>query len=206
MIGSLDTLNADILCVQELDVYSLRTRLVHQPKLIANKLGYDFVTSKVRFFGAGFQHNAIFSRFPLTAAEQIDLPKAPGEQLRRALMVKCQVGERTIGIATTHLHSHGRISDPNPRACEQLRVFLRHCEEFGIEIIGGDLNLLHDDVVAIARKHGFEAPHEFPTSPSKTPKHQIDWILHRGVDLNQVEVSPPMCSDHRALTARVKVG
>lgn len=205
LVESIAKLEADVVCAQELDVCSLRTYFSHQPKMIAKRLGYFVAPLRVRFYGVGFQYNAIFSRFPIVEQTDLVLPRGPGEQVRKAQFVTLDIDGQHINVANTHLHSAGRISNPNPRACEQLRLMLRYCEEGGVRLVGGDCNLLRDDVVPISEKFGFDAPHEYKTSQAKKPKYQIDWLLGKDVEFNNIEVSGILSSDHRALIANVRL-
>lgn len=205
MVSSVDQLNADIVCLQETDLYSVRTRFVNQPKLIAKKLGYYYVSGFIRYFKLGFQQNAILSKYPILGHENILLPHVRGQQKRKALIASLEVDDRILNVATTHLHARKNILGHNEFAINQLDYLYRHCVENDVDIMAGDYNLLARDVLPLAEKYGFDAPNDYPTSPAKKPRFQIDWIsASQNVSLSNVEVSPPLSSDHRALSADVE--
>lgn len=203
MLESVKSLEADILCIQELDVSALRTHFVDQPKLIAKNLGYEYVTSRVRFFGLGYQHNAIFSKLPIVSSEEMTLPQHGNQQLRKALIADVELDGQKIRVTTAHLHTHKGKAKYNEWARKQLMFLLEKHVSHDICLIGGDLNLLPDEVVNLAQDFGFVAPTEFLTSPAISPKQQIDWVLGKNIYLNEIRTSDVLCSDHRALIADV---
>lgn len=203
VLESVESLEADILCVQELDVHALRTHFADQPKKIAKHLGYYYVSCQVRFFGFGYQHNAIFSKTPILSSQAIALPQHNNQQLRKALIANIEFDGQLIRVATAHLHTHKGKTRYNLWAQNQLRFLLDKHVSHDTCLIGGDLNLLPEEVVPIAKEYGFVAPSEFHTSPAKAPKMQIDWILGKNLYLSDVHASDVLSSDHRALIANV---
>lgn len=203
MVSSIAELDSDIVCLQETDVYSLRTRFVHQPRLIAKKLGYFYKSQNIRFFKAGFQHNAILSKYPILSSETLLLPKEIGKQVRKAMSVEVKIGELSLKILTTHLHAIKGIENHNQLGIDQLNFVYDYASKNSVDIVAGDLNLLEKDVVPISKKYDFVAPSGFPTSPAKNPQYQIDWIASNNFDLENLEVSSMLTSDHRALSAEI---
>ena len=182
MLESVASLEADVLCVQELDVSALRTYFADQPNLIAKKLGYQYVTCRVRFFGLGYQHNAIFSKKPILVAD-------------------LEVDGSALRVSTAHLHTNYGRTRQNKWAQNQLMFLLDKHKDNEFCLIGGDLNLLPNEVLPIVQDYGYHAPSEYPTSPAINPKIQIDWILGKNIYLDNVHVSDLLSSDHRALIA-----
>ena len=205
MIESIESLGADIILVQELDVLALRTYFVNQPKKIARALGYNYVTDRVRFFGLGFQHNAIFSKFPIVGQSEISLPQHGNQQLRKSLLTDIEIGSTHLHVANTHLHTHRGKTRYNRWAQDQLMFLMGKHKQCDTCIIGGDLNMLPKEVVPVARENGYEAPHEYHTSPAINPRGQIDWLLSKNILLENVCISELLCSDHRALTATATI-
>lgn len=203
MCESISALDVDVLCLQELDVWALRTWFAHQPKKIAKAHGFHYSVTRVRFFGLGFQYNAILSRFPILSSREEVLPRKGRVQSRKCLTTVIDIDSRAVSITTAHLHSHGRVGKPNPLAEKQLEFLLQSLSDGGADLVAGDLNLLPKSVEPIAQKYSFDAPHSYPTSPSDVPRNQIDWILARGVSLSNVHTSDHLSSDHRALIATV---
>jgi len=201
MLESVSSIDADILCIQELDAFSLRTYFADQPKLIAKKFDYHYVTCKVRFFGLGYQYNAIFSRKPILSSQEIILPQHGNQQLRKALTAEIGIGPQKIQVATTHLHTHHGKTRFNDWAQKQLMFLLDKHKAHDVCLIGGDLNLLPSEVIPIAQDYDYVAPNEYYTSPGISPKRQIDWILGRNIYLADIHTSDLLSSDHRALIA-----
>jgi endonuclease/exonuclease/phosphatase family metal-dependent hydrolase len=125
MLESVASLEADILCVQELDTHSIRTHFVNQPEMIAKKLGYHYVSCRVRFFGFGFQHNAIFSKSPILLSEEISLPQSGSQQLRRALVADIEIDKQKLRVATVHLHTHHGKTKYNDWASNATQISFR---------------------------------------------------------------------------------
>ena len=205
MLDGISAMEADVLCVQEIDYLSLRTFFADQPKLIGEHLGFQYVTANVRFFGAGFQYLAMFSKFPIISSREETLPSGYLQQTRKSLSVAYEIYGQEVGITTTHLHSHGKTTGHNKVAEEQLEFCLENIAGEDMSILAGDLNLLPSEVVPVATKFGYDAPNEYPTSSSANPRRQIDWILAKGVDLTEIKVSDHIVGDHRALIADVNV-
>ena len=198
------SLNADIVCLQEADFAAVRTFFRNQPNAIAKYLGFDFRSSYVRFFGAGCQYNAIISRYPIQSMKEIVFPKVKGKQRRIALKVEVLIDGKYMSVATTHLNTDGKLSSENETAQNQLKFLIDALGDENV-IIGGDFNMHKDKVLDIFKNTNFDAPIEYPTSPTRSPKNQIDWIVARGYEISDVEVSEELCSDHRALTATITI-
>lgn len=204
MLKDIESLNADIICLQEADVFSFRTVFDNQPKIIAEHLGYFYVSNRVRFFGLGFQHNAIISKFPIVNSEAIILPTEKSKQNRVALNADIRIEEKDVTLITTHLNTDGSLKNMNLTARNQLKFLVEIYAEKDA-VIAGDLNLTSEYVFPIINRAGFSTIDNHATSPAREPKHQIDWIIARGYKLSNFEVSPQLCSDHRALLATLEV-
>lgn len=198
------SLNADIICIQEADFAAVRTFFRNQPNAIAKHLGFDFRSSYVRFFGVGCQYNAIISKYPIQSMKEIIFPKVKGKQRRIALKVEVLIDGKYVSVATTHLNTDGKLSNENETAQNQLKHLIDALGDEDV-VIGGDFNMYKDKVLNILKDTDFVAPIEFPTSPTHAPKNQIDWIVARGYEISDVEVSDELCSDHRALTATITI-
>ena len=202
LLDDISSLNGDIICLQEVDKYSIRTKFNNQAKLIANHLGYFVHSSFVRFFGLGFQYNIILSKFPIEVIKEIVLPNIKGKQRRLATKVKITTDNGPLVLINSHLTS-GDIVSGNSIAQTQLKFLLENNSE-DIFIIG-DLNMLALQVLPNIEKFGFKTLSGYKTSPANNPKNQIDWILTRGYKLNSMRTSEKLCSDHRALIAIINL-
>ena len=155
LLDDISSLNGDIICLQEVDKYSIRTKFNNQAKLIANHLGYFVHSSFVRFFGLGFQYNIILSKFPIEVIKEIVLPNIKGKQRRLATKVKITTDNGPLVLINTHLTS-GDIVSGNSIAQTQLKFLLENNSE-DIFIIG-DLNMLALQVLPNIEKFGFDYP------------------------------------------------
>ncbi len=204
LANDIQSLGADIICLQEVDSFSFRTKFANQSRAVAKHLGFYYKSSFIRFFGAGFQHNSILSKFPISSHEQIILPSIKGEQKRIAQKVVIETENSQIIVANTHLHSGGNIKDDNSIAKNQLNYLTNILDDEKI-LLMGDFNMTPDDVLPIIKENNFEAQYEYLTSPASNPKNQIDWITSRGYELTNTHISQQLCSDHRALMSSVNV-
>jgi len=198
-------LECDVICLQELDAYAIRTRFNNQPKIISNELGFNLAKSRVRFFGAGNQYNAIVSKFDFISSFSATLPKASDGQVRKALLSVIDIEGVEVGITSTHLHTHGTLVQGAPKASKQLEHIYKNAKIDVPHVVAGDFNLLPDSVLPIAEKYEFVAPSEYPTSPAKEPRNQIDWITGRNVEITDVKVTDLLPSDHRGLLATISL-
>lgn len=205
LCNDVKSLNADIICLQEADVFAFRTFFRNQPRVIAKALGYHYCSKRVRFFGLGFQHNAILSKFPISKFHSFILPGPNEVQNRVALNAELKIDEELISISTSHLHTSGSLHSDNDIAINQLEVISKRHEHLDNHLIMGDLNLLPKYVLPVAEKGDYFAVHEYHTSPAHNPKNQIDWILAKGLTIDDATVSPQLCSDHRALIATLTI-
>ncbi|HMS25224.1 MAG TPA: endonuclease/exonuclease/phosphatase family protein [Acidimicrobiia bacterium] len=203
MLAGIASLEADVLCLQEIDYYSLRTYFTDQPQLISEHFGYEYCMTRIRFFGAGVQCIGIFSRYPIISEKEINLPSGSQHQVRKALSTVIECDSHIFGLTTTHLHSQGSQTGPNKVAQEQLEHCLENLASEDVSLVAGDLNMDPEEVLPVADRFGYDAPHEYKTSPSKSPRRQIDWFLARGCSINEIKVSDHLVGDHRALISTV---
>lgn len=109
--------NADIVCLQELDVSNSSKKLLNQPEAIARKLNYRFHFSPVLFFKQGSYGNAVLSRYPLKCVHSAPLPALnlavgrtffglwnPANEPRGALWTEIDLPDGTkLQVINTHL-------------------------------------------------------------------------------------------------------
>jgi endonuclease/exonuclease/phosphatase family metal-dependent hydrolase len=165
----LTTLNADILCLQEVHTNSERS----QTKLIAEKLGYPYIFETI----ASDSHinpnyklaNAILSRQPFKSTKSVQLPR-PSFLLEPPLLPNGQRAEihdkylqvvecETFTLANVHtlplhvLNSSYDSEDGNQFAAEVEKIFLEHlttplifCGDFNHKNIAGLYPKLFDEL------------------------------------------------------------
>lgn len=175
VIATLKEYDADIICLQELDVHCARSGYRNAAREIAAALGLTCVfivefeelfsrRRSARTQGGGWHGNAVLSRWPISGWEVVKHTHHPvdwdrdGDRLgeprrgqRSTLCVKVDVGERQIAVYTAHLEVFcgilGRV--------RQFRDILRHSHQLiGAErvyeqLIFGDLNTMGHGVARL---------------------------------------------------------
>lgn len=205
VLEAVKSLESDVICFQEIDKWSLRTRFHHQTRLIAEELGFNFHESRVRFHGLGFQCNSIVTKYEFVEQSSHRLFSPRFVQNRVSQKCLIDVEGALVEIINTHLHSHGRSKAKNHIAINQLRSIAEHLDKNKPTVLAGDFNLTDDDVLQVLSSHDLEVPTGFPTSTSENPKRQIDWIVGSNVVVDKVQVSEHLVGDHRALSALISI-
>jgi endonuclease/exonuclease/phosphatase family metal-dependent hydrolase len=174
--------DADVLALQEVDVFLPRSHDVDQAALVAERCGMRHV------FGPAVPHygNALLARGEIGDVEIVDLPFTPEREPRSAILA------RTCGVtvAATHLGLRGD-------ARLQLPVLLAALlDRPGPHVLLGDLNLEREDVDV----EPLALVDAAPTFPSMAPTRRIDHVATSGLTVSRVAVlrRPPV-SDHRPL-------
>ncbi len=94
-------LEPDILGLQEVDVFQLRSGLVNQPVRLAGRLGYRVYFGPAFRRGLGLYGNALLSRHPILAARTETLP-TEGEP-RSAIVARVRLPGGDATVVVTHL-------------------------------------------------------------------------------------------------------
>lgn len=98
---TLAQLEADLICLQEVDRFRMPTRLVPQAERLALALGMQWVYGPVRSYPIGSYGNAILSRYPIKTIANHLLPDPIDP--RRCLQVQIDLGGYTLALFNTHL-------------------------------------------------------------------------------------------------------
>lgn len=98
----LAALSPDVICLQE--VREVPDRVPNQAETLASRLGYTTcVYRAVQPWGGGDEGLAILSRWPLEAADDIELPFWPDRSRRRCLGARLKAPSGPFWVFTTHL-------------------------------------------------------------------------------------------------------
>ena len=103
----IESANADVVALQELDVGQARTGSVHQPEWLAARLGMAVHFVAARPCDEGYYGNAILSRHPFTLTSEGMLRRRAGEQ-RAVQWLKVSIAGRELNVMNTHLSIHFR--------------------------------------------------------------------------------------------------
>ncbi len=182
----LSGIDADVVCLQEVDEHVPRSSFHRQARLIADSLGYRHVAVglNVRVRG-GHYGNVTLSRFPVRDAHNVDLTIRPKK--RRSGLVTRILGPdgRPYVVGNVHL---GLL---HLERAFQMRALLRHLRDASGEdealVIAGDTNdwgnrigrpLERKGVLRVAREahHRSAGPRTFPSS---RPLAALDKIFLR---------------------------
>lgn len=186
IIATLAHYAPDIVMLQEVDAGAKRSRGDAQCDLLGEALGlrhrcwYPNVTVR----GGGAYGNAVLSRFPTRAHDNLDLSLA-GRKPRSVLhaVVRVRVGRRSRTVHVFNMHLGLRQDDRR----RQLRRFLdchpfAHMHAHTPVIVGGDLNDVYGTLGAtLLVPAGFRAlPSRLRTFPAYAPLRPLDAVFVRG--------------------------
>jgi endonuclease/exonuclease/phosphatase family metal-dependent hydrolase len=192
------SLDADILALQEVDRFVVRSWFRDQPELIARALAHHHVATVAKPTPVGgTQCNAITSRGQFRDVETVELPRSEGQERRVALLARLTLGGSDITVACTHLQHRGGGGR------EQLAaVLVALSERPGPRVLAGDFNLEPGDVEPILAARGFTAAPSGPTSPANAPRRRIDYIaVDGGLRIAGSRVHAPLVGDHCPVVA-----
>ena len=160
-IAALQTVNPDILALQEIDLDSRRSFRVNQVEALAKALAYPERAIAVNWdqryvpfpywpptahFGEILSGQAILSQLPITAHERIVLDRVPGNPFyynalyldRLAQVATVQIGERSLVVINLHLEAFDA-----PTRQQQTEFVLQLAETYGQQqpvLLLGDFN------------------------------------------------------------------
>ncbi|MGI8907119.1 MAG: endonuclease/exonuclease/phosphatase family protein [Candidatus Sumerlaeaceae bacterium] len=105
----IEAANPEIVALQEIEQFRLRTHRDDQPALLAEKLGMNLAFARVRTHCLRDSHhhasfgNAILTRFPILAEEHFSLTYANTLEPRGCLHVTVDAGGRPLHVFCVHL-------------------------------------------------------------------------------------------------------
>jgi endonuclease/exonuclease/phosphatase family metal-dependent hydrolase len=152
--------------------------------------------------------NALFSRYPITNADLLELPPDDVLLLRGHIWAQIDVGGVSLNVIATHF-SHR--DDQSPERVLQASALLSTWNNAPLTIVMGDLNATPDsEEMRLLRDNGLiDISAEIGTQPTYTyysanPDHQIDYI-YVSSDLGFSDFSIPQttASDHLPLVSTI---
>ncbi|MDR2128304.1 MAG: endonuclease/exonuclease/phosphatase family protein [Burkholderiaceae bacterium] len=210
---AVDTLDADIVCLQEVRRLNRREAryFTHWPDLPQADFlapeGYEAVYATNAVTRQGEHGNALLSRWPVIAHNHIDISDHRFEQ-RGILHVQLLVHARPMHVIVVHF---GLIPASRRRQTEQLRRYIaREIPPNQQLVVAGDFNEWGAATHRILSTDALRcAAHKALTYPSRLPIAQLDRIYARG--LQPVSLMAPRgkiwsrMSDHLPLIAEFKL-
>jgi len=184
------TFDADVLALQEVDDFVMRSGRVDIAAVVADACGMSWVFGPATKLGKrGRYGNALLVRGDIDDVEILALPHSPDEEPRCAILATA-LG---TSIAAMHLGIRGDAKPQLPVAVQAL------CDRPSPRLLLGDLNLDRPDVAPL---HLVPVP---PAFPAKAPRRTIDHVaLDDALRATAVSVLPRQpVSDHRPLLVDV---
>jgi len=149
--------------------------------------------------GAGTWGLAVLSMLPVTGYQEIELGRAPGDQIGRAAQVLTLATPDGAALRVVNTHLTHRYSSP-----VQLALLVRRLAGSSLPtVLAGDLNMPRPGTL-VAR--GYRSVVRGRSFPAGRPLIQLDHMLLRGsVAALEAEVAEPLGSDHLPIRAQLSL-
>ena len=203
----IQSVEPDLVALQEVDKQVTRSQAVDQPAELAR-----LTQMHVGFGGnielqGGHYGNAILSRFPIQAHNNIRLPNFDNGEQRGAIAAEIAIPghAQPLLLLATHL-DHRRDGRERVASAEALNQLVAEQPQRPA-LLAGDLNDIHGSrtLQEFAKQWTHSTPEPLPTIPVTTPSRQIDFVLyHPQPRWKVIEVQvldEPVASDHRPILA-----
>ena len=192
---------AQLVALQEVDRWTLRTGLVDQMKALVGQRPWQYAYGPNLFLPPGFYGNALLSVYPIRESSHVSLPSP--RETRGFLRAVVQVTpSQDIVVYVTHLGLN-----QNERE-QHVKMLLHSVRDEKLPVIlMGDFNAEADSAEIGALKevlHDLGASERQATFPSYAPAHRIDYIfVCDGFEVKNLYVSEHLASDHLPVVARL---
>ena len=199
-----ELLDADVVCLQEVDAGVIRSGFRNQARFVARQLGHDWAFERARrMLLTGFQGNAILTRGDIMSHRVLALVRQPGDEQRVATIATLRIYGRTLTVANTHLqNTTSRKGDA--ATLQQFDQVLDALDDISAPcVLCGDLNLDRGLIVPRLEGRGFSCGQRRNTIPAQAPRSQIDYVAVRGAQLDRLGAGPESVSDHLPLCADI---
>ncbi|MBP7930159.1 MAG: endonuclease/exonuclease/phosphatase family protein [Acidimicrobiia bacterium] len=204
LLQACQDLDADVLCLQEVDSHVIRSGFRDQARYIAVNLGmeYCFDSAQPKLV-TGQQGNAILTRGSILEHRVIPLVRRSGDEQRIATLAQLAVYGQTLTLVNTHLQNPVSSADRQGTLDQLTEVIGEMDGQTGLSVLCGDLNLSRRYALGPIEQAGFDCGPEHFTIPSNQPVRQIDFVAVRGGEVLSVRVGIESVSDHLPLIADV---
>lgn len=201
----LESLDADIIALQEVDMGNPRTLLVKQAYVLARHLGMGCVYGEALRYRIGSFGNAVLSRFPIKSYINHRLP-APKPQ-RSMQEVHLDVNGQMLRVFNTHLELNRDLR------LTQIRDFIVPLIQSSCTpaIFAGDFNETPDDLGVKYLAHCFTDSFIVNsgllnnTFTSRNPAERIDFIfLNDGFQALDYRIQYTDASDHLPVSSKIR--
>lgn len=204
----LQALDADIICLQEIDKYRRRSFFCNQAAKLARIMQMEYVFGSAIRYIIGAYGNALLSRYPVIKSVNHQLPVPTGRSKRAMLEMHCTIGGKKLRVFNTHMELDRKL---RLKQIENFIVPLILSTD-SAAILCGDLNETPDDAgvkfLYDCFKDSFVANTGSVTATFRAdqPVERMDYILLnpacRAVDY---KIIPSLASDHLPVMAWVEL-
>lgn len=184
---------ADIIALQEVERFSVRTRFQDQIRYLAEKLSMNYAFGKSISILNGQYGNAILSKYPI---EEYETKKLPSEgETRTLLRARLNIGGKRLSFYNTHL---GLEQSERDIQLEEIMGIIDVEKDF---ILAGDFNTSVDKLAMITEAYNDCAKHGGnggrATYENEGLSERIDYIFtSRGFMVKEYDVPVSQASDH----------
>lgn len=190
----------DIIALQEVDRYRLRSGFVDQARELSEMLGMHMVYSPSLTYKVGQYGMAILSRYPIADSSWTLLPG--NLETRSLLMTTVLIGSEPVHIATTHLG----LSEED-RRLQLTRVSELVADKQGPLVVLGDFNMEEDAFqVQMSKIPLIDVPLSKNSQGTFTGGQRIDYVFSNVDNTGSAWTVPTIFSDHFPVIARFRVG
>ncbi|MDT8861260.1 endonuclease/exonuclease/phosphatase family protein [Alkalihalobacillus sp. MEB130] len=198
-IETLQSLDSDIISLQEVERNSLRSNFIDQVNVIAKELNMNAYFSPSLAYPGLYYGNAILTTFPIINEQTLTFSNRI--ETRTAIFVELQISDtHTIHIINTHL---GLNREERSRAIEEINNKIKTID--GPIVLTGDLNSVpSQQEYHIWNDRLIKSNKGIPFQTYYSEDWQIDYIFHSSdFAVDEVSVVKSDASDHFPVTARM---
>lgn len=206
----IESVEPDVIALQEVDQNARRTGAVDQPAELARLTGMQVVFGANIELQGGHYGNAVLTRWPIVHSENHLLPNVDDGEQRGVLLVDVAPPQQAaVRLLATHL-DHRRDERERLASAKMInRLIEKHGEQPAV--LAGDLNATPESQTLSELRKAWtpvnEAP--LPTIPVARPARQIDFVLYRPAGRWRVievrVLEEAVASDHRAIFAVIEL-
>ena len=198
----------DVVGVQEVDRFTSRSGNEDWPKILAEKAGFPYYyycpTTRL---GGGQYGTLILSRLPILSGEAIPLSVPRGAEARALCYVQLMTNKGVINFFNTHLTNGTDSQKAAGVRAMNAKIQALNLPSF---VVSGDYNISANILMQYLPAGVSAANENISTFGRGANTRAIDNFLHSKKvtvsKLNTVDTITAGISDHKLLTARVKIG
>jgi endonuclease/exonuclease/phosphatase family metal-dependent hydrolase len=202
---------ADLVAIQEVDVKTKRSKGVDQAAELARLTGMHYAFGKFMDFQGGDYGQMVLSKFPITRARNLTLPKGPEPRTALAVDVEVEGVSGPEKIVFVGIHFYATEQERIAQAKRLTELLAPELKAGVPTILAGDFNSTPGSrPLAVLTKNWIDptAAKLRRTWPSDRPRVEIDHILYFPTQRFQFVKSKVLvekvASDHRPVLTMLK--